>query len=69
MLGSSAVAFREAIVHAPSAGSLGTYAALQHMRVNSKTWDVGRDHEVVYRAVIVGERRGAMIANFRIVMS
>ena len=56
-------------MHAPSAGSLGTYAALQHMRVNSKTWDVGNDHEVVYRAVVVGERRGAIIANLRIIMS
>jgi hypothetical protein len=68
MLGSSAVAFREAIAHAPSAASLGVYAAL-HMRVNSKKWDVGIYHEVVYRAVVVGERRGARIANLRTAMS
>jgi len=39
-------------VHAPSAASLGVYAAL-HMRMNSKERDVGKDELIVVRVVVL----------------
>jgi hypothetical protein len=68
MLGSAAVAFREAIVHAPSAASLGGIRGSAHAGEQQEVgcWE-GR--MCMVRAAVVGERRGATIANLKIVIS